>query len=168
VTEAREPLEPSLLFEVFATSQAVGRLLAEAMRDSPLTPAEYAVSSAIFELEAASPTRLAARLGMPLTTLADQLRLFELRGHVARLPHPTDRRSHRLALTAAGRVAHLAASRRFEAAHVAFMQALPAGEERARRGLRDVREAADAVLAGPSVASAIAAASRRRSVDRAG
>ena len=30
----------SLLFEVFATSQAVGRLLAAAMRGGPLTPSE--------------------------------------------------------------------------------------------------------------------------------
>lgn len=134
----------TLLFEVFATSQAVGRLLASAMRDGPLSPSEYAVYSAIFELEAATPTSVAARLGIPLTTLADQLRTMERRGHVARLPHQTDRRSHRVVLTAAGREAHLAANAGFEAAHQAFTAALPAGEERVRVGLSDVRTAADA------------------------
>ena len=64
----------SLLFDVFALHQAVGRFLQEAMRAGPLTPAEYAVYSAIFELEAASPTRVAARLGMRLTTFVDRLR----------------------------------------------------------------------------------------------
>lgn len=150
--------ETSLLFEVFATSQAVGRLLAVAMRDSPLTPSEYAVYSAIFELEAATPTALAARLGMPLTTFADQLRALEARGHVARLPHPTDGRSYRVVLTAAGREAHRAANAGFEAAHAAFTVGLPNGESRVRAALADVRTAADAA----------ASVSPRRSIGRAG
>jgi len=49
----RDPLDTSLLFEVFALNQAVGRFLADAMREGPLTPAEYAVYSAMFELESA-------------------------------------------------------------------------------------------------------------------
>ena len=154
----------SLLFDVFATSQAVGRLLAAAMRVGALTPAEYAVSSAMFELEAATPTALAARLGMPLTTLADQLRAFEARGHAARLPHPTDGRSYRVVLTAAGREAHQAANAGFEAAHRAFSAALPAGEDRARIGLSDIRRAAEQAASG----AAAAVASRRRSAGRAG
>ncbi|MES1239424.1 MAG: MarR family transcriptional regulator [Chloroflexota bacterium] len=162
--EADDP-GTSLLFDVFATSQAVGRLLAAAMRGGPLTPPEYAVASAIFELEAAAPTALAARLGMPLTTLADQVRAFEARGLVRRLPHPTDGRSYRLVLTATGREAHLAANAGFEAAHRAFSAALPAGEDRARVGLADVRiaaEAAEAAAAGEVVTSP------RRSRDRGG
>ena len=151
----------SLLFDVFATNQAVARLLAAAMRDSPLTPAEYAIYSAIFELEAATPTTLAARLGMPLSTLADHLRGVEGRGHAARLPHPTDGRSYRVVLTAGGREAHRAANAGFEAAHRAFSAALPAGEERARAGLEDIRTAAEQAAEG-------AATSRRRSGGRAG
>ena len=84
-------LGTSILFDVYALNQAVARLLAGAMRDGPLTPAEYAVYSAIFELESATPTELAARLGMRLTTFMDHLRLIEGRGHARRLPHPTRR-----------------------------------------------------------------------------
>jgi DNA-binding MarR family transcriptional regulator len=164
----------SLLFDVFATSQAVGRLLAGAMRDGPLSPSEYAISSAIFELEAATPTVLAARLGMPLTTLADHLRSIERRGHAARLPHPSDGRSYRVVLTAKGRAAHQAANAGFEAAHRAFTAALAAGEARARQGLADIRAAADVAMtvsagdraAGP--VGAVATASRRPSGGRAG
>lgn len=152
----------SLLFDIFATGQAVGRLLAGAMRGGPLTPGEYAVYSAIFELEAATPTTLAARLGMPLTTFADQLRTIERRGHAARLPHPTDRRSYRVVLTAAGREAHTAANAGFEAAHRAFMAALPTGESRPRLGLADIRHAAERATSGEP------AVSRRRSPDRGG
>jgi DNA-binding MarR family transcriptional regulator len=163
VTAAGESApETSLLFEVFATGQAVGRLLAAAMRGGPLTPNEYAVYSAIFELEAAPPTVLAARLGMPLTTCIDQLRTIESRGHAGRLPHPTDGRSYRVVLTAAGREAHRAANAGFEAAHRAFTRALPAGEDRPRRGLEDIRLAAERAAAGGEVAS------RRRSAGRAG
>jgi DNA-binding MarR family transcriptional regulator len=157
-----DPLDTSLLFEVFALNQAVGRFLAEAMRDSPLTPAEYAVYSAIFELEAATPTALAARLGVRLTTFIDQLRLMERRGHARRVPHPTDRRSYRVVLTADGLAAHREANRLFETAHAAYVEAMGGGEVRPRQVLRAMREAADR-------AEAVAiAASRRPSSAAAG
>ena len=142
--------ETSLLFDVFALSQAVGRLLAGAMRDGPLTPTEYAIYSAVFELEAATPTTLAARLGMRLTTFMDQLRLLESRGHARRVPHPTDGRSYKVVLTAAGLEAHLAANRRFEDAHRALWSHLPEWERERERGaqgsLRAIREAAEAAM----------------------
>jgi DNA-binding MarR family transcriptional regulator len=142
--ESSGALATSLLFDVFALNQAVGQMLAGAMRDGPLTPAEYAVYSAIFELEAASPTRLAARLGMRLTTFVDQLRSIERRGHAARLDNPTDRRSYRVVLTTDGREAHRAAHRQFEAADARFRALLPDGEQPAKAALRAIREAAEA------------------------
>jgi len=157
-----DPLDTSLLFEVFALNQAVGRFLAEAMRDGPLTPAEYAVSSAIFELEAATPTALAARLGMRLTTFMDQLRAMERRGHASRLPNPADRRSRRVVLTADGLAAHRAANRQFEAAHAAYVAALGSGEAHSRQVLRAMREAADRTGADRTGAPA-GATSRSRS-----
>lgn len=143
-----DPLGTSILFDVFALNQAVGRLLATAMRDGPLTPGEYAVYSAIFELEAASPTELALRLGMRLTTFMDQLRLVERKGHARRIGHPSDRRSYRVVLTAAGLEAHRAANRQFEAAHDAFTRLLPEGVESSKRALLVVRQAAEAAIVG--------------------
>lgn len=142
-----DPLDTSILFDVFVLNQAVGRLLATAMRDGPLTPAEYAVYSAIFELEAASPTELAARLGMRLTTFMDQLRLIEGRGHARRLDNPKDRRSYRVVLTATGLDVHRAANRLFEAAYQAFIRRLPEGVGPAKQALLVVREAALAGVA---------------------
>jgi DNA-binding MarR family transcriptional regulator len=153
----------SLLFDVFALNQAVGRLLAAAMRDGPLSPAEYAVYSAVFELEAATPTRLAARLGMRLTTFLDQLRVLESRGHAVRVEHPTDGRSYRVVLTAAGLQAHRGANRLFEAAHRAFEAHLPHGEAAAQACLLSIRRAAEAAMTGSSEA-----ASPRRQPGRAG
>ncbi len=134
----------SLLFDVFALSQAVGRLLADAMSAGPLTPTEYAVYSAIFELEAASPTQLSRRLGMRLTTFMDQLRVIEGLGHTSRITNPTDGRSYFVTLTATGRKAHRAANRQFEIAHSAFIAGLTGTEKRAANTLRDLRSAADA------------------------
>jgi DNA-binding MarR family transcriptional regulator len=153
----------SLLFDVFALNQAVGRMLADAMADGPLTPAEYAVTSAVFELEAASPTQLAARLGMRLTTFIDQLRLMEQRGHAKRVPHPTDGRSYRVVLTAAGLEAHRVANQRFEEADHAFRSRLPPTEADAKAALLAVRQAADAARS--SFAGSV---SPRRLAGRAG
>jgi DNA-binding MarR family transcriptional regulator len=137
------PSPSSLLFDVFALNQAVGRLLDETLRDAPLRPTEYAVSSAIFELEAATPTAVAARLGMRLTTFMDQLRAFERRGFAQRIPHPTDRRSYRVALTAEGLAAHRAANRAFETGYQAFEGELGGDVAAARSALAALRAAAD-------------------------
>jgi DNA-binding MarR family transcriptional regulator len=156
-------MDTSILFDVFALNQSVGRLLAAAMRAGPLTPAEYAVYSAVFELEAATPTRLAARLGMRLTTFMDQLHVLERRGHAIRVEHPTDRRSYRVVLTAAGLEAHRGANRLFEAAHRAFEACLPDGEAAVQACLRSVRGAAEAAAA--AMAEGV---SPRRQAGRAG
>lgn len=162
-SDAAGPLGTSILFDVFALSQAVGRLLATAMRDGPLTPREYAVYSAIFELEAASPTELSTRLGMRLTTLVDQLRIMERRGHASRISHPTDRRSYQVVLTANGLEAHRTANRLFEAAYQAFQSQLPDGEASVKAGLLAVREAAEAAIGeiAPPGARQLAASPRR-------
>lgn len=145
--ERSDPMATTLLFDVFALNQAVGRLLESAMAEGPLTPAEYALYSAVFELEVASPTALADRLGMPLTTLVDRLREVEARGHVRRLPNPRDGRSHLIALTAAGLAAHASAGRLFEIAHRAVIEALPTSEAGAQLGLRGIRTAVERALA---------------------
>jgi DNA-binding MarR family transcriptional regulator len=133
----------SLLFDVFALGQRVRQLMAVGMADAPLRPEEYAVYSVVFEEEAVSPTAMAAKMSMPLTTVADYVRLMESRGHVRRIPNPRDGRSYLLVLTAAGRKAHRDTNRRFEQVHRALSAALPQGERHARRQLAALLEAAD-------------------------
>jgi len=137
----------SLLFDVFALYQAVGRMLATYMIESPLTPAEYALISAIFETESITPTRLAARLGMPLTTLMDHLARFEARGHITRMVDPRDRRATRVVLTAAGLAAHRAANVSFQRAYDAFDAALGKSETDAQRAMAEVRAAVEVATA---------------------
>jgi DNA-binding MarR family transcriptional regulator len=146
---SQDRLETSLLLDVFALNQTMRRLLERAMRDGPLTPGEHAVYSAVFELESATPTALAARLGMRLTTLLDQLRQMEERGHARRMPNPHDRRARLVTLTAAGLEAHRAASQAFETAYATFLVEL-GGEVRPRQVLRSMREAAERAATTPS------------------
>ena len=124
------------------------------------SPAEYATYSAIFELEAATPTALAERLGMRLTTCIDQLRVIEARGHARRVPHPTDRRSYRVVLTAGGLAAHRAANLLFEAAAARFEAELGGDDGPASEMLRRLRGAAHAARLEP--------VSLRRRVDPGG
>ncbi len=148
----------SLLFDVFALDQAVGRMLDVYMADSPLTPSEYAFYSAIFELESVTPTALAARLGMPLTTVMDRVAALERRGHASRMTDPRDRRATRIVLTAAGLAAHRGANQTFERAYASFFGALGGEQAAAARGLSLLREAVEAAIAAVQASSAMTSA----------
>jgi DNA-binding MarR family transcriptional regulator len=113
------------------------------MAESPLTPEEYAIYSAIFEDEAVTPTRLARRLGMPLTTAMDHVARLDVRGHARRMVDPHDRRATRIVLTAAGLTAHRGANLHFERAYAAFAAALAVQESDATTLLRQIRDAVD-------------------------
>jgi DNA-binding MarR family transcriptional regulator len=141
----------SVLFDVFVLGQAVRRFLDEAMDGSPLTPEEYAFYSAIFEPEQITPTALAARLGMPLTTVMDRLSRVEARGHAHRFPDPDDRRASLITLTAEGLAVHREANRSFERAYAAFVAELPDGETAAKANLARIRDAVERARTVPSV-----------------
>jgi DNA-binding MarR family transcriptional regulator len=125
----------SLLFDVFVLGQRTRELVNAAMADAGLRPDEYAAYSVIFERGPITLTDLAAALGMPVTTVADYVRLMGAERHVAKRPHPTDGRASLLALTPAGLRAHRRASRSFERAHQAMVQELGAMDEATTRGV---------------------------------
>jgi DNA-binding MarR family transcriptional regulator len=72
-------------------------------------------------------------MAIPITTLSSLLRRLERCGHVRRLPHQSDGRSHRIDLTDAGRAAHLQASERCLPVLLQVEDALsqPPGQQRA-------------------------------------
>jgi DNA-binding MarR family transcriptional regulator len=140
----RSPERTSILFDVFALGQQVRTLLHTAMRDAALRPDEYAAYSVLFESGRSTMTRMARELGMPVTTAADYVRAMVARGHVRRQPHPTDQRSHLLALTPSGTRAHREANAHFERAYRALVAELPPLDERATRAtLQQLAAAAD-------------------------
>ena len=134
----------SIFFDVYALGQSISRLLATAMADSPLTPEEYAIYSAIFEDEQISPTALSRVLGTPLTTVMDQVARLEARGHARRSVDPRDRRATLVTLTADGLAAHRDANHFFEIGYAAFAEALPVDEATAARWLALIRGAVEA------------------------
>jgi DNA-binding MarR family transcriptional regulator len=97
---AIEQRGPFLL--VFAVDQQLAALLGQTMRGAPLRPAEFAVYSALRLEQPVTPTRLAAVLGMPPTTLSSALRKMSDSGHLRRTPNPDDGRSQLLELTGRG------------------------------------------------------------------
>jgi DNA-binding MarR family transcriptional regulator len=99
--ERLERRGPFLL--LYAVSQQLGALLAEAMADAPLTQNEFAITSALRLIEPARPSRLAEVTGLRPTTLSNHLRGFEERGLVRRRRDPADGRASLISLTARGR-----------------------------------------------------------------
>lgn len=138
---------PSLFFEIYALNQAIGRLLTVAMVGSPLTPEEYAIYSAIFEDELITPTRMAHRLGMPLTTVMDQIARLQARGHARRTVSDADRRATLVSLTASGLAAHRGANRYFQRAYETFLAELDLDESDATNILVTIRQAVEEALA---------------------
>ncbi len=96
----------SPLYWVFAASQQAKQLLGDALDGAPLDATDYALYSAILDLQPVTPTALAKRLGMPVSTVLDALRSLDRRGHIERSRNPRDGRSYLLALNAEGRAAH--------------------------------------------------------------
>lgn len=92
----------NVLFRLYILGQLANDLLDQAMVRSKLNPTDFAVQSAIGAFQPITPTRLAALLGMPATTLSSQLSRLEARRQVRRRPNPEDGRSSLLELTKVG------------------------------------------------------------------
>lgn len=90
------------LLLLFALENRVSELMTAHFADSPLTPADYGVTSALRLLQPARPTSLAQTLGMRPSTLSNYLNRLRLRGVIARHPDPSDGRAALVTLTEEG------------------------------------------------------------------
>ena len=95
--------QPTILFEVFWTQQKRKRLIEAALAGTDLPPEDYPFYVLIGAEGPWTPTGLAERLLMPLSTVLFRARRLEKRGHVERVPNPEDGRSFLLRLTGDGR-----------------------------------------------------------------
>ena len=94
-----------------------------------------------------TPTALAGRMAMPLSTVLFRVRRLEQRGHAERVPNPDDRRSYLVELTGQGQELLRKARPRFRA----FAEAVEArlGQEQIgslRGGLGELRGAIESEL----------------------
>ena len=92
----------TILLDVFVTNQLRERLLAAAVAGTDLPAEDYPLYVLVGAEGPLTPTALAARTQMPLSTVLFRLRRLERRGHVERIANPDDRRSYLARLTPAG------------------------------------------------------------------
>ena len=139
---------PTILFEIFWTQQKRKRLVATALAGLEVPPEDYPFYVMIGAEGPWTPTGLAERLMMPLSTVLFRFRRLERRGHAERARNPDDGRSFLMRLTPDGQ-------RLLGEARPAFRSYAEAVEARLggdrvgalTEGLRDVRQAIDDELA---------------------
>src|SRR5215213_2795146 len=92
----------TILLDVFQTNQLRERLVVAALADTQLPPEDYPMYVLVGAEGPLTPTALAERTQMPLSTVLFRLRRLERRGHAERVPNPDDQRSYLVRLTEAG------------------------------------------------------------------
>jgi len=142
-----EPAPDTILLDLFRTNQVRERLLAAAFDGIELQPQDYPFYVLIGAEGPLTPTALAARTEMPLSTVLFRAGKLEQRGHAERAPNPEDRRSYLLRLTPAGARLLAEARPRFRALAEAVEARL--GHERIgslRGGLAHLRDSIEREL----------------------
>ena len=94
---------PTVLFEVFWAHQKRKGLIEQALAGVDLPAEDYPLYVMIGAEGPWTPTGLAERLIMPLSTVIFRFKRLESRGHAERVPNPEDGRSFLIRLTPDGR-----------------------------------------------------------------
>ena len=137
----------TILLDLFRTNQFRERLIATALEGLELPPEDYPFYVLVGAEGPWTPTALAGRMAMPLSTVLFRVKRLEQRGHAERVPNPDDRRSYLVSLTDEGQKLLEQARPRFRAYAEAVESQL--GNERVgglRGGLTELREAIEAQL----------------------
>jgi DNA-binding MarR family transcriptional regulator len=139
----------TILLDLFRTNQVRERLVEVSLAGLELPPEDYPFYVLIGAEGPWTPTLLAERVKMPLSTVLFRVGRLEKRGHIERMPNPDDRRSYLVSLSAEGQKLLKQARPRFRA----FAESVEArlGEERVgglRGGLNELREAIETELSG--------------------
>jgi DNA-binding MarR family transcriptional regulator len=116
--------EVDVTFLIWLTARATSALMDSALAPTGLSGDEFAVYSILASSEVTTPTALARWMAAPPTTVSSYVKRLEGRGHVDRVPNPEDKRSYRIVLTPAGRVAQQAAVKAFSPVSAALSEAL--------------------------------------------
>src|SRR2546421_10723632 len=93
---------PTILLDLFLTNQHRKRMIEAALADTELPAEDYPVYVLVGAEGPWTPTGLATRLEMPLSTMLFRLGRLERLGHAERFPNPDDRRAYLIRLTDEG------------------------------------------------------------------
>jgi DNA-binding MarR family transcriptional regulator len=140
--------EPNLLLQFFLTGQPLGRLIECAIAPSGMKANEYAILSAVDELEPVVPSDIARLTSMPRPTLTPYIERLLAAGYVERIPNPRDGRSYMLTLTPEGRRVKVASGRALDIVLWELESRLEGDVDELTSAFGRLREAAEAVLEG--------------------
>jgi DNA-binding MarR family transcriptional regulator len=144
-----DPGPDTILLDLFVTNQLRERLIAAALAPTELPPEDYPIYVLVGAEGPWTPTALAERTRMPLSTVLFRLKRLEERGHAERIPNPADRRSHLVRLTPAGQELLANARPRFRALAEAVEATMGAEDIAAlRAGLDELRRAIEEEIDG--------------------
>lgn len=139
----------TILLDVFMTNQKRQQLIENALDGTGVPPEDYPLYVIIGAEGPWTPTDLAQRLQMPLTTVLFRLKRLERRDHAERVANPNDGRSFTIRLTPRGKRLLAKARPRFRAAAEAVEERL--GAERVdelREAMTALRSAIDYEVSG--------------------
>jgi DNA-binding MarR family transcriptional regulator len=138
----------TILLDLFMTNQLREQLIAEALSGTDMPPEDYPLYVLVGAEGPWTPTALAARMNMPLSTVLFRVKRLERRGHAERFRNPEDGRSFLLRLTAEGDRLLRRARPRFRAYAESVEARLGAPRVNALRGgLAELREAIEVEVA---------------------
>jgi DNA-binding MarR family transcriptional regulator len=136
----------TVLLDLATTGTVARTLLQEYMHDHPAGD-DFLLYTLLAVFGEPSPTSLAQRMGVPLTTVSDRLNRLVERGHVERIKNPLDGRSALFRLTDAGWEDFRAVQPRFHELLTNVHERLEMPVEDIRRGLQALEDALRAELA---------------------
>jgi len=133
------------LFLVWIVSRSAEDLLGTVLAPVGLTGDEFAIYSILDASPGITPSDLSRWMAAPATSVSSYVKRLEARGHLTRRAHPSDRRSYRIQLTAAGKRAHRSAVALFGPVRARIIQALGDQHGPVRESLLRLRGVIDTV-----------------------
>jgi DNA-binding MarR family transcriptional regulator len=141
MVRTRTTVKPGLILQPFVLNQLGAALLEDVMAGAPLAGNEYAVASWLNVCQEATPSELAADLGMAPTTLSSVIDRLVQKGQVRRARNPEDGRSYLLQLTAKGKATNARLAARFETMIGRVRAELGLDEQEILAAMRSLEEA---------------------------
>jgi len=118
----KEGVDP--LFGVWLAARSTENLLDRVLAPAAVTGEEFAIYSVLAASPGITPSELSRWMAAPPTSVSSYVKRIEGRGHLIRRPHPSDRRSYLIHLTASGKRTHQAAATLFTPLRTSVIESL--------------------------------------------
>ncbi|HSS81137.1 MAG TPA: MarR family transcriptional regulator [Gaiellaceae bacterium] len=137
----------TILLDLFRTNQVRERLIEASLAGLELPPEDYPFYVLIGAEGPWTPTLLAERMKMPLSTVLFRVGRLDQRGHIERVPNPDDKRSYLISLSPDGQKLLKQARPRFRAFAESVEERLGQARVQTLRGhLSELRDAIETEL----------------------